>query len=48
MAQICKLREGAYQQKDYVPKGDIDGMAAGTYYLDRVDDKFRRIYAVKA
>ncbi|GME30027.1 3-hydroxy-3-methylglutaryl coenzyme A synthase [Neofusicoccum parvum] len=44
---MCKMRERAYQKKNYVPEGDIDELAAGTYYLKYVDEKFRRTYAVK-
>lgn len=41
------LREKAHLQKDYVPTGSIDHIRPGTYYLTAIDDKFRRIYAVK-
>lgn len=41
------LREGAHLQKDFKPKGSIENLPAGTYYLLEVDDKFRRKYGVK-
>ncbi|SCU90991.1 LAFA_0F01244g1_1 [Lachancea sp. 'fantastica'] len=40
------LREGAHLQKDFEPKGPIDHLQSGVYYLTKVDDKFRREYAV--
>ncbi|EAW15342.1 putative hydroxymethylglutaryl-CoA synthase [Aspergillus clavatus NRRL 1] len=40
--QMCKLRETAYQQKNYVPTGDVESLAPGTYYLGHVDEVFRR------
>lgn len=42
-----KLREGAHLQKNYYPKGSIDFLKEGTYYLTEVDDRFRRQYAIK-
>ncbi|KAE8423890.1 hydroxymethylglutaryl-coenzyme A synthase C terminal-domain-containing protein [Aspergillus pseudocaelatus] len=45
--QMCQLREKAYQQKDYTPKGSVDSLAPGTYYLVHVDDIFRRKYELK-
>jgi hydroxymethylglutaryl-CoA synthase len=39
------LREESHQLKDYVPKGDPTRMFPGTFYLESVDDKFRRSYA---
>ncbi|QMW48456.1 hypothetical protein G4B11_011974 [Aspergillus flavus] len=45
--QMCQLREKAYQQKNYTPKGNVDTLAPGTYYLVHVDDIFRRKYELK-
>lgn len=45
---MCLLREKAHLQKDYVPTGDPETVTPGTYYLTKVDDMFRREYAVKA
>ena len=45
---MCELRKQAHLQKDYKPKGDISTIASGTYYLENVDDMFKRTYSVKA
>ncbi|RDL40130.1 Uncharacterized protein BP5553_00109 [Venustampulla echinocandica] len=45
--EACKLREAAYGQKNYTPSGDLATISEGVYYLEHVDDKFRRTYAVK-
>ncbi|SCU93876.1 LAMI_0E15896g1_1 [Lachancea mirantina] len=42
-----KLREEAHLQKDFVPKGTTDLLQPSTYYLTKVDDRFRREYALK-
>ena len=44
--EACALREKAYGQKDYTPTGNVAGMHQGTYYLARVDEAYRRVYAV--
>jgi hydroxymethylglutaryl-CoA synthase len=44
---MCRVREKAYQQKNYTPIGSVDALAPGTYYLVHVDEGFRRTYAVK-
>ncbi|KAI5967233.1 ERG13 [Candida theae] len=41
------LREDAHLQKSFKPKGSIDNLPVGTYYLLEVDDKYRRKYGVK-
>lgn len=46
--QVCELRKKAHLQKDYAPEGDVSKLAAGTYYLTKIDDKFRREYSIKA
>ncbi|OOF94731.1 hypothetical protein ASPCADRAFT_131335 [Aspergillus carbonarius ITEM 5010] len=43
----CALRLQAYGNKNYTPVGDMDSLAPGTYYLEGIDDVFRRKYAVK-
>ncbi|KAG0003878.1 Hydroxymethylglutaryl-CoA synthase, cytoplasmic [Entomortierella chlamydospora] len=43
-AEHLKLREETAQLKDYNPIGDISTLAKGTYYLERIDEKFRRTY----
>jgi hydroxymethylglutaryl-CoA synthase len=44
-AELLKLREETALLKDYNPIGDISTLAKGTYYLTRIDEKFRRTYA---
>lgn len=44
---MCDLRKQAHLQKNYTPKGEIDGILPGTYYLTNVDDMFRRTYEIK-
>jgi hydroxymethylglutaryl-CoA synthase len=44
---MCLLREHAHLQKNFKPVGDVATIAPGTYYLEEVDDKFRRKYAIK-
>ncbi|KAF9362474.1 hypothetical protein BGX34_006130 [Mortierella sp. NVP85] len=43
-AGLLKLREETALLKDYNPIGDISTLAKGTYYLKRIDEKFRRTY----
>ncbi|KAF9434655.1 hypothetical protein BGZ76_007658 [Entomortierella beljakovae] len=43
-AGLLKLREETALLKDYNPIGDISTLAKGTYYLERIDEKFRRKY----
>ncbi|CAK9437516.1 uncharacterized protein LODBEIA_P18940 [Lodderomyces beijingensis] len=42
-----ELREKAHLQKDFKPSGSIENLASGTYYLEEIDDKFRRKYSIK-
>jgi hydroxymethylglutaryl-CoA synthase len=44
---MCALRKTAHLQKDYTPQGSPDTLFPGTYYLTKVDDMFRRTYAIK-
>lgn len=46
--KMCELRERAHLKKDYTPEGDISTIVSGVYYLESVDDMFRRKYKVKA
>ncbi|KAI1116457.1 hydroxymethylglutaryl-coenzyme A synthase C terminal-domain-containing protein [Nemania sp. NC0429] len=46
--EFCGLRHDAHLQKNFEPKGDISTLVPGTYYLEKVDDMFKRYYAVKA
>ncbi|KKY34081.1 putative hydroxymethylglutarylsynthase [Diaporthe ampelina] len=43
----CTLRLKAYGSKGFQPAGDIASIAAGTYYLESIDEAYRRTYAVK-
>ncbi|TDZ24534.1 Hydroxymethylglutaryl-CoA synthase [Colletotrichum sidae] len=45
---LCNLRKKAHLQKDFTPEGDASTITPGTYYLEKVDDKFQRSYSVKA
>jgi hydroxymethylglutaryl-CoA synthase len=45
---MCDLRKQAHLQKDFTPKGDASTIAPGTYYLEKVDELFKREYSVKA
>lgn len=42
-----ELREKAHLQKNFQPLGSLDDVAAGTYYLVDINDKFQRKYEVK-
>lgn len=39
-----KLREETHNEKGYTPKGDVSRMFPGTYFLESVDEKYRRTY----
>ncbi|EPX72976.1 3-hydroxy-3-methylglutaryl-CoA synthase [Schizosaccharomyces octosporus yFS286] len=42
-----ELRHEAHLKKNFTPKGNIDRLRSGTYYLTGIDDMFRRSYEVK-
>ena len=44
---IMNLREQVHNAKDYIPKSNLDSIFAGSYYLERIDQKFRRTYQIK-
>jgi len=46
--QYCELRKKAHLQKSFTPSGKVDTIAKGTYYLENVDEMFRRKYQIKA
>lgn len=46
--ELCDLRKKAHLQKGYTPAGSAETITKGTYYLESVDELFRRKYAVKA
>ncbi|KAJ8059829.1 hypothetical protein OCU04_011459 [Sclerotinia nivalis] len=45
--EACTFRKNAYGSKDFKPVGDVASLAPGTYYLESVDDVYRRTYAIK-
>ncbi|WYZ35607.1 hypothetical protein EsH8_X_000254 [Colletotrichum jinshuiense] len=44
---MCDLRKKAHLQKDFKPAGDASTVVPGTYYLENVDDMFKRSYSVR-
>lgn len=46
--QMCELRKKAHLQKSYTPAGSSETINSGVYYLESVDEMFRRKYSVKA
>lgn len=44
-SDIMKLREETHHLASYVPRGSVDDLFPGTWYLTRVDEKHRREYA---
>ncbi|KAG9248732.1 hydroxymethylglutaryl-coenzyme A synthase C terminal-domain-containing protein [Calycina marina] len=44
----CELRKKAHLQKSFTPVGKVENIVKGTYYLESVDEMFRRKYQVKA
>jgi hydroxymethylglutaryl-CoA synthase len=46
--KMCDLRKQAHLQKNYKPQGETTNIAPGTYYLENVDDMFKRTYSIKA
>lgn len=45
---MCDLRKKAHLQKSYKPEGSVDTIAKDVYYLENIDDMFKRTYSVKA
>jgi hydroxymethylglutaryl-CoA synthase len=44
---MCDLRKKAHLQKNYKPEGDVSTIASGVYYLENIDDMFKRTYSIK-
>ncbi|KAK0629187.1 hydroxymethylglutaryl-coenzyme A synthase C terminal-domain-containing protein [Bombardia bombarda] len=44
---MCDLRKKAHLQKNFKPVGDVSTIAPGTYYLESVDDMYKRFYSIK-
>lgn len=45
--EAIELRHQAHLKKNFTPKGSIERLRSGTYYLTGIDDMFRRSYSVK-
>lgn len=45
--EMCNLRERAHLKKSYQPKGEVETIVPGTYYLTNIDEMFRREYEIK-
>ncbi|KAG5913145.1 ATP-dependent 5'-3' DNA helicase hcs1 [Claviceps africana] len=45
---MCELRHQAHLKKNYTPKGDPSTIIPATYYLEKVDDMFKREYKIQA
>ena len=45
--QAMRLRVESHQKRNYSPAGDVGSLQPGTYYLESVDEMFRRQYARK-
>ena len=41
-----KMREENHNAKEFAPKGSLDNLWPGSYYLTRIDEKYRRFYDV--
>ncbi|CAO3606931.1 unnamed protein product [Cunninghamella blakesleeana] len=41
------IREKTHNACDYVPSGSLEHIASGTYYVEKIDDKWRRFYKRK-
>ncbi|KIJ55599.1 hypothetical protein M422DRAFT_24168 [Sphaerobolus stellatus SS14] len=41
-----KLREKNHNAGNYIPEGSIDNLWPGSYYLESIDEKYRRKYAI--
>jgi len=46
-AEAMAIREKTHNVKDYNPIGSLDHIAPGVYYIDTIDDKWRRFYKRK-
>lgn len=46
-AAAMKIRENTHNACDMVPTGDLENIATGTYYIEKIDDKWRRFYKRK-
>ena len=42
-----KIRESTHNACDYSPVGSLDHISSGVYYIEKIDDKWRRFYKRK-
>ncbi|KAJ2748276.1 3-hydroxy-3-methylglutaryl coenzyme A synthase, partial [Coemansia sp. BCRC 34490] len=42
--KIMELREKTHNAQEYEPSGNVDELLPGTYYLQKVDSMWRRVY----
>ncbi|KAF2275735.1 hydroxymethylglutaryl-CoA synthase [Westerdykella ornata] len=45
--EAYKLRAEAYGKKNFTPRGDVARIGDGVYYLEHVDEQYRRTYKIK-
>ncbi|ORZ23187.1 hydroxymethylglutaryl-CoA synthase, partial [Absidia repens] len=46
-ADAMKIRENTHNACDYTPSGNLDHISSGAYYVEKIDDKWRRFYKRK-
>ncbi|KAI9316906.1 hydroxymethylglutaryl-CoA synthase [Dichotomocladium elegans] len=46
-AEAMKIRESTHNACNYEPVGSLDNIASGVYYIEKIDDKWRRFYKRK-
>jgi hydroxymethylglutaryl-CoA synthase len=46
-AAAMKIRENTHNACNMVPTGELEHISTGTYYIEKIDDKWRRFYKRK-
>ncbi|KAI8366193.1 hydroxymethylglutaryl-CoA synthase [Blakeslea trispora] len=46
-ADAMKMREHTHNACNFTPSGSLDNIATGAYYVEKIDDKWRRFYKRK-
>ncbi|KAG1448896.1 hypothetical protein G6F56_008813 [Rhizopus delemar] len=46
-AEAMKMREATHNAREFSPAGSLDNIASGVYYIEKIDDKWRRFYKRK-
>ncbi|KAG1205122.1 hypothetical protein G6F35_011847 [Rhizopus arrhizus] len=46
-SEAMKMRELTHNARDFSPKGSLEHIASGVYYIEKIDDKWRRFYKRK-